>query len=207
MLTGLLYAPVRFFLEYLRPETSTDPRYVGLTFAQWCSIIAFGAAAYAAIACSRTASPPRPITPTSGEMQQKLKMILKEDDDKAEREEEEKRAEEKRTTDKKATEDKQAKSEKKTEDKKTEDKLEAKKTEDKPEAKKASGLSKDKADVAPTEPNDRCPAEGHHQEGRRGEGREEGRRGEGRRGEGRDVRRKKSDDKKSIKDETTKADD
>ena len=47
VLTGLLYAPVRFFLDYLRPETS-DPRYLGLTFAQWSSVLAFGAAAYVA---------------------------------------------------------------------------------------------------------------------------------------------------------------
>lgn len=45
VLTGLLYAPVRFFLEYLRPN-ETDPRYAGLTFAQWMSIVAFAAAAY-----------------------------------------------------------------------------------------------------------------------------------------------------------------
>ncbi len=43
VLTGLLYAPVRFFLEYLR-FNETDPRYVGLTFAQWMSIVALGTA-------------------------------------------------------------------------------------------------------------------------------------------------------------------
>ena len=37
VLTGMLYAPVRFFLDFLRPE-ETDPRYLGLTFAQWASI-------------------------------------------------------------------------------------------------------------------------------------------------------------------------
>jgi hypothetical protein len=30
VLLGMLYAPVRFFLEYLRPST-TDPRYLSLT--------------------------------------------------------------------------------------------------------------------------------------------------------------------------------
>jgi phosphatidylglycerol---prolipoprotein diacylglyceryl transferase len=45
VLAGLLYAPIRFFFEYLRPD-QTDPRYVGLTFAQWVSIAAFAAAAY-----------------------------------------------------------------------------------------------------------------------------------------------------------------
>jgi phosphatidylglycerol:prolipoprotein diacylglycerol transferase len=45
---GALYAPVRFFLEYLRLDQS-DPRYAGLTFAQWCSVAAFAIAVYAAI--------------------------------------------------------------------------------------------------------------------------------------------------------------
>lgn len=43
--TGLLYAPVRFFLEYWRLNTS-DPRYAGFTFAQWCSIVFVMSAAY-----------------------------------------------------------------------------------------------------------------------------------------------------------------
>jgi phosphatidylglycerol---prolipoprotein diacylglyceryl transferase len=55
-LAGALYAPVRFFLEYLRLDAS-DPRYGGLTFAQWCSIAAFGAAIYAAIRLSRRGAP------------------------------------------------------------------------------------------------------------------------------------------------------
>lgn len=45
VLTGLLYAPVRFVLEFWRLNQS-DARYVGLTFAQWCSIVAFGAALF-----------------------------------------------------------------------------------------------------------------------------------------------------------------
>lgn len=44
---GLLYAPMRFFLEYLRLDVS-DPRYAGLTFAQWCSLVAFAVALAAA---------------------------------------------------------------------------------------------------------------------------------------------------------------
>lgn len=36
MATG--YAPVRFFLEFLRVNPEADPRYVGLTFAQWVSM-------------------------------------------------------------------------------------------------------------------------------------------------------------------------
>ncbi|HET6611677.1 MAG TPA: prolipoprotein diacylglyceryl transferase [Kofleriaceae bacterium] len=35
---ALLYAPVRFLLEFLRIQ-GTDPRYVGLTFAQWMCIV------------------------------------------------------------------------------------------------------------------------------------------------------------------------
>jgi phosphatidylglycerol---prolipoprotein diacylglyceryl transferase len=49
VLVGLLYSPVRFFLEYLRLEVS-DPRYAGLTFAQWCSLLAFAASLAAAVA-------------------------------------------------------------------------------------------------------------------------------------------------------------
>jgi phosphatidylglycerol:prolipoprotein diacylglycerol transferase len=55
-LAGLVYAPVRFFLEFLRPEVS-DPRYAGLTFAQWCSIAAVVVAAYAAIRIWRRGAP------------------------------------------------------------------------------------------------------------------------------------------------------
>lgn len=46
VLIAMLYAPVRFVLEYWRLNTS-DPRYFGMTFAQWCSIVAFLGAGYA----------------------------------------------------------------------------------------------------------------------------------------------------------------
>ena len=82
VLTGLLYAPVRFFLDYLRPETS-DPRYLSLTFAQWSSVLAFGAAAYVAWKLLKNGKPAETLTRTSGEMQQKLKTILKEEATKA----------------------------------------------------------------------------------------------------------------------------
>jgi len=36
----VVYSPPRFLFEFLRPE-ETDPRYAGLTFAQWASIAAF----------------------------------------------------------------------------------------------------------------------------------------------------------------------
>ena len=79
VLTGILYAPVRFFLEYLRPETS-DPRYLSLTFAQWSSIVAFGAATYFASRLLKNGKAAEPVTRTSGEMQDQLKTILKDSD-------------------------------------------------------------------------------------------------------------------------------
>jgi hypothetical protein len=158
VLTGVLYAPVRFFLEYLRP-VETDARHMGLTFAQWCSIAAFGVSVYAASRIMKNGKAAGTIAPTAGEAQKKLKVILKEDEEKADREEEEKRAEEKRVTDRKAAEDKAAKSkdaDKKPEAKKVDDnKPEAKKADDnkaeKTEAKKTSGLA-GKSEVPPTEP-------------------------------------------------------
>lgn len=56
VLTAGLYAPVRFFLEYLR-LSSSDPRYLGLTFAQWASIAVFGLATYAAVTLIRKGKP------------------------------------------------------------------------------------------------------------------------------------------------------
>ena len=82
VLTGILYAPVRFFLDFLRPEES-DPRYGGLTFAQWASIIFFGVAVYAAMRMLQNGKPADVVATTSGEAQRKLKLVLKEDADKA----------------------------------------------------------------------------------------------------------------------------
>lgn len=78
VLTGVLYAPVRFFMDYLRPEGS-DPRHFGLTFAQWASILAFGGAVAFAFKVFKDGKPAEPVTETSGEAQRRLKMILKED--------------------------------------------------------------------------------------------------------------------------------
>jgi phosphatidylglycerol:prolipoprotein diacylglycerol transferase len=75
--TGILYAPVRFFLDFLRPS-DTDPRYAGLTFAQWASILAFGVAIYATMRVLTGGKPAEPVTRTSGEAQRRLKVILKE---------------------------------------------------------------------------------------------------------------------------------
>ena len=77
MLTGVLYAPVRFFLDYLRPE-GTDPRYLGFTFAQWASLLAFGAALYLAVRVLKNGKPAEVIAPTSAEAQEKLRVVLKE---------------------------------------------------------------------------------------------------------------------------------
>lgn len=80
VMTGVLYAPVRFLLDFLRPE-NTDPRYAGLTFAQWSSFLAFGAAAVVAVRIFKTGKPATTITTTSAEAQARLKSILKESDD------------------------------------------------------------------------------------------------------------------------------
>jgi phosphatidylglycerol---prolipoprotein diacylglyceryl transferase len=61
-LTGVLYAPVRFFLDFLRLE-STDVRHLGLTFAQWCSLLAFGAALYLAMRIVRNGTPASLVRP------------------------------------------------------------------------------------------------------------------------------------------------
>lgn len=55
-LVGVLYAPVRFFLDYLRLN-STDPRYASLTFAQWASIVAFAVALSVAVRVLRHGKP------------------------------------------------------------------------------------------------------------------------------------------------------
>jgi hypothetical protein len=80
VLTGLLYAPVRFFLDFLRPEDS-DPRYFGLTFAQWASILAFGVALYAATRILRAGKAAEPVRRTSGEAQRALKQVMLKDAD------------------------------------------------------------------------------------------------------------------------------
>ena len=82
VLTGVLYAPVRFGLDFLRPE-ETDPRYLGLTFAQWASFLAFGAAVYVATRIFRNGGAAETVTVTSGEAQRKLKLILKDDSEPA----------------------------------------------------------------------------------------------------------------------------
>ena len=76
VLAGVLYAPVRFFLDYLRPESS-DPRHLGLTFAQWASLLAFGAAVVVAARILKNGKAAETVAPTSGEAQEKLRVILK----------------------------------------------------------------------------------------------------------------------------------
>src|SRR6185503_4901338 len=90
-LTGVLYAPVRFFLDYLRPE-DTDPRYGTLTFAQWSSLLAFAISVYAARQILKNGAPADVVAPTSKEAQQRLRIILKEDDDEQKKQESDKQA-------------------------------------------------------------------------------------------------------------------
>lgn len=78
VLAGIFYAPVRFFMDYLRPETS-DPRYLGFTFAQWASFLAFGVSVYAATRILKGGKAAETVTRTSGEAQAKLKVLLKDD--------------------------------------------------------------------------------------------------------------------------------
>jgi phosphatidylglycerol:prolipoprotein diacylglycerol transferase len=82
VLTGVLYAPVRFFMDYLRPPNS-DPRHFGFTFAQWASILAFGASVYVAIKLLQNGKAAETVAPTAGEAQERLRMILKEDEEEA----------------------------------------------------------------------------------------------------------------------------
>jgi phosphatidylglycerol:prolipoprotein diacylglycerol transferase len=107
VLTGVLYAPVRFGLDFLRPETS-DPRYVGLTFAQWASLLTFGVCVYVASLIFKTGKPAEVMARTSGEMQQKLKVVLKSDDDDDDELEGHKPDDKKKAGDKKADDKKPA---------------------------------------------------------------------------------------------------
>ncbi len=92
VLTGVLYAPVRFLLDYLRPE-ETDPRYLSLTFAQWSSILAFGVAVYAASRILKSGQPAATIAPTSREAQERLRRVLREGEDAEKKREADKQAE------------------------------------------------------------------------------------------------------------------
>ena len=148
VLTGLMYAPVRFMLDYLRPEDS-DPRHLGFTFAQWVSILAFAVAGYALMKIMKDGKPAVPVTETSGEAQRRLKMMLKEEADKlAEEEEEAERAAKKKP-------EKKSEPAKKTAEEKADDKEEeelakeamaAGKTEDAEAAVAAAGTDEKKDD-------------------------------------------------------------
>jgi phosphatidylglycerol---prolipoprotein diacylglyceryl transferase len=56
VMIGAMYAPVRFFLDYLRP-TTTDPRYLSLTFAQWSSVLALSVSLFVAFKVLRHGKP------------------------------------------------------------------------------------------------------------------------------------------------------
>jgi len=75
---GALYAPVRFLLDFLRPE-DTDPRYGGLTFAQWASLLAFGTSIYVARRILKAGTPAETVAPTSREAQERLRIVLRDD--------------------------------------------------------------------------------------------------------------------------------
>lgn len=92
VLTGVLYAPVRFLLDFLRPE-DTDPRYFGLTFAQWSSILVFGIVVYTARRILKTGVAAEIVAPTSREAQERLRIILREDSESQEKKESDKKAE------------------------------------------------------------------------------------------------------------------
>jgi len=141
VLTGILYAPVRFFLDYLRPE-DTDARHMGLTFAQWCALIAFGVCVYVGSRILKNGTPQAVVAATSGEAQQRLKLLLKEDEERAEREREE--AEEMKAKTKTS-----AKS-KRTDDDDDDDDAEEDKADDK-KAEKADKADDKKADKADDE--------------------------------------------------------
>jgi len=57
VLLGALYAPVRFAMDAIRPET-TDPRYASLTPAQWWSVILFVVCAVFIVQRLRSAEAP-----------------------------------------------------------------------------------------------------------------------------------------------------
>jgi hypothetical protein len=77
-LVGLLYAPVRFMLDFLRFNPHADPRYVGLTFAQWVSMLAFGAAVLLLLRIAKNGKPAEPVGRTARDAQRQLKLIAKE---------------------------------------------------------------------------------------------------------------------------------
>lgn len=53
---GVLYGPVRFFFDFLRPE-STDPRYLGFTAGQHWSVVIFALGVYFLVTRAKKADP------------------------------------------------------------------------------------------------------------------------------------------------------
>ncbi len=68
-LLGVLYAPTRFAMDFLRPET-TDVRYLSLTPAQWWAIAFFVVSLWALVgrlrSSDRPIGPSAPLTPAEG---------------------------------------------------------------------------------------------------------------------------------------------
>jgi phosphatidylglycerol:prolipoprotein diacylglycerol transferase len=162
VLTGVLYAPVRFFLDYLRPPNS-DPRHLGFTFAQWCSIVAFGAAIYVAFRILKSGKAAETVTKTSREAQERLRMILKEDEEEAKKPK--KKKDEKKDLPKATAKEKKKEDvvEKEPEREKTPDERKAdliaaikreKKTDDKAEKAAEKAAAKKPPEDKPAEPKD-----------------------------------------------------
>jgi len=107
VLAGVLYAPVRFFLDFLRPEES-DPRYLGMTFAQWASIGFFAVAVYTMFRVLQNGKPADIVAATSGEAQKRLKLVLKDEDDKKADDKKEDKKDLPKATAKKADDDKKS---------------------------------------------------------------------------------------------------
>jgi phosphatidylglycerol:prolipoprotein diacylglycerol transferase len=76
-LAGLLYAPVRFLLDFLRFNPHADPRYAGLTFAQWVSMLAFGAAVLLLLRIAKNGKPAEAVGRTAADVHRQLVLIAK----------------------------------------------------------------------------------------------------------------------------------
>ena len=81
VLVGLLYAPVRFLLDFLRFNPHADPRYVGLTFAQWVSMLAFGAAVLLWLRIAKNGKPAEPVARTAADVKRQLELIATNEDE------------------------------------------------------------------------------------------------------------------------------
>jgi prolipoprotein diacylglyceryltransferase len=77
-LVGLLYALVRFMLDFLRFNPHGDPRYVGLTFAQWVSMLAIAAAVVLLLRIVKNGKAAEPVGRTAADVQRQLRLLANE---------------------------------------------------------------------------------------------------------------------------------